>query len=215
MQTELLKALGLDEDTELATALDGIELDEDASKKLLEAATDLRAKADKPPEATEPAKDPEPVKTLEQQATESGKRLLDAAEFRQLEADAKAGAAASLLLFEQRFDHAFEAALKHEDGAKVTPAEEETLHKLYALDADTTLKLMEDRPAAVPAKPAGAPAIDLTKLDGADAETIARAGLHPGSHNVDRKVKDKLKELDKPQTEYSNVLKQMMEAGEL
>lgn len=207
MDKALLTALELDQDTDLVTALEAIDIDETAGKKLLDAVTGLKAKAEKP----------EPIKTLEQQAAENGKKLLDQAEFTKILSQAAAGEQAMKQLHAQRFEHTFEAALTNPDGAKVTPAEKEQLHHFYTLDADATIKLIEDREPIVSAKPKGSAVLelDLDNPASADPEQVARAGLHPGSHAIYAKVQARLKKLDKPQAEFTKVMDQMAADGEL
>lgn len=123
MDAELIKALGLDEDADDA--------------KVLETVTALKAKADEPaPEPTEPES-----KTLEQQAAESGKMLLDADRVQQLVADASAGREAANQLREDRRNNVWTKAL---DQMVRVPAQHESFLKMYELDADGTAAAIED-----------------------------------------------------------------------
>lgn len=206
MDKALLTALGLDADAELVTALDGVELDEAQEKKLLDAATGLKDKADKPAEPVKPD-----VKTLEADAAAEGLVLLDADRVKTLERQAAAGETAMKQLHEQRFETAFDAALKNEAGAKVTPAEKDKLHKVFELDADLAIDMIESREPIVGAKPRG---LHVTELDDdADPAAVAAAGLHPDAHQLDVAIKAKLKELNKPMSEYPVLLEQYMNGG--
>lgn len=188
-------------DTE--TLIKALELDEGADEaKILEAVTELKEQATKP---AEPAKPAEPVKTLEQQAADEGKIVLDQAAVNQLKLDAAAGATAMKQLHQQRFEHAFDAALKDR---KVTPAEKEDLERVYKLDADLGIKLMEDRQPIVPDKPAGAPTIDLDQDDATPSE-LAAAGVYPGSHELHRKIVKHMLENKLPERDYVKVLEQV------
>src|SRR5207249_127777 len=106
----------------------------------------------------------EPTRTLEQQAQDAGKRLLDAGEFQKLETAAQAGAAAMKQLHEQRFETAFDKALNHAEGAKVTPGEKDDLLELYKLDADRVIGMIEAREPLVHRQPSGDPVLDLDQV---------------------------------------------------
>lgn len=200
MKADLLKILGLDGDSDLVAALDDLDLDETQERKILDAATALKQRAD-----TEP-------RTLEAQAQENGLVLLDADAVRTLQQQAAAGDAAMKQLHEQRFEHAFEKAVEEH---KVIPAERDTLHRFFELDADAALQSIEQRQPVMPARPSGEPVIELDLDAPADpADSVAR-GVHPQSHEVYRRVQAKLKELDKPQSDFTTVLEQMMQDGEL
>jgi Mu-like prophage I protein len=201
------KSLDSRRSMDAATLIKALDLEEGADDaKILETLERLKAKP-------EPAK-PEPVKTLEQQAADANQRLLDADTYTKLLSQAAAGATAMEHLKEQRFDTAFKLALEHRDGPKVTPAERDSLHHFYTLDADATIKMIEDRAPILPAKPAGAPVIDLDQ-EGADPELLIRNGIHPGSHELDRAIRAKLHELGKPDSDYHKLLEQFMQNGRL
>lgn len=203
MDKQLLTALGLDTDDELVKTLEAFELDETASKKILDAATALKDKADKPaePATTETAD----VKTLEQQATENGKRLLDADEFKTLERQAAAGQAAMDRLHQQAFDHAFDQAV---EARKVAPAERDGLQHFYKLDAEATLKALDDRQPIVPERPLGAPAIELDQNGNADPQALVANGIHPGNHSLDGQIKKYLLDNKLPENDYAKVMEQ-------
>lgn len=202
VDVKLLEALGLNEDEDLITALDGVELDEDAQKKLLDAATALKDKAEKP---AEPVK-PEPTKTLEQQASEAGKIVLDTEQWQKTQREATAGATAMKQLHANRFETAFTLALENKAGPKVTPAEKDSLKHFFELDADATIAMIEGREPILSATPRGGAALEL----GADADPdeVAARGLDPASHQLDQAIKAKLSELGKPMSEYPVILDQ-------
>lgn len=151
-----------------------------------------------------------PLKTL---AAEKGLVMMDAGRVKKLERDAAGRAVAEGRLHAQRFETAFELALKDPKGARVAPAEKDRLKKFYLLDADETLKLIDDRESIVPAKPRGEPVIDLTGSD-ADSQELIAAGVDPGSHQLDQKLKAKLRELGRPMSDYPMLLDQV-HRGEL
>lgn len=148
-----------------------------------------------------------PLKIL---AAEKGLILLDADRLTKLERDAAGRAAAEQQPRAQRFDHAFELALTDPRGARVKPAERDTLKRFYTLDAEGTIKLLEDREPILQARPLGPPAIDLTQEADADPEQLAAQGIYPAGHQLDQKVKARLRELGQPMSDYPNVLDQMM-----
>ena len=191
MDKDTLKLLGLPEDADDA--------------KILDAVTALKATADKPAE-------PADIKTLDQLASDEGKVVLDQAAFTKIQLEAAQGAAAAKQLHEQTFDHAFGKAL---DERKVSPGEKDTLHKVYELDADIALKLMDERQAIVPEAPIGNPAIELDLDAPADAGEVAAAGLHPGSHETYRQVQAELKRLDLPQSKFTDTYMKMLDDGAL
>ena len=205
MDKALLTALGLDNDSELVTALGSVELDEAHTAKLLDAATGLAKKAKKADKAAD-----KPVRTLEQEAADRGLVILDAEQVRTLQTQAASGAAAMKQLHEQRFDHAFTDAVK---ARKVTPAERDSLAHFYTLDAAATLTMLEARQPIVPEAPRGLPSLQIDP-DPGDFQQVAQAGLHPGSHQLHQQVQAKLKELNKPQSEYLTVLEQIQK-GEI
>lgn len=179
-----------------------LDLGDDADDaKLLEAITALKAKADTPePTVTEPAK------TLEQQAAENGQVLLDADTLNTLKRQASAGETAMHQLHEQRFETAFELALNHSEGAKVTPAEKDSLHHFFTLDADATIKLIEDRDPIVSARPAGAPTVEL---DGdTEPQVLAANGVHPGNHNLHAQITKHMLDNKIPTGDYAKVMEQ-------
>lgn len=187
----LLKTLDLPEDADEQTVLDRLA----ALKTKADDADKLQRKLEK-----------KPVKTLEQQARDAGLVLLDQAAKRQLEQQAEAGALAFKQLHEERFDRAFKQALADR---KATPAEEANLKHFYELDADATLKLLDDREPIPSAMPTGDPAIDLTKIAEADPQEIAAAGIHPGSVQLDAKVRAYMESKGLDEGQYNRVLEQV------
>ncbi len=190
-----------------ATLIKTLELDEGSDdQKILDAIAALKT----PPAPPAP---PEPVKTLEQQAQEANKRLLDSDTYTRLLAQAAAGETALHQLQEQRFEHAFDDAVSKR---KVTPAEKDSLHHFYTLDADATISMLESREPVVQPTPSGAPAIDLTTLGAdADPQTLAANGIHPQSHALDIAIKAKLAEKGLPDSQYAVLLDQFMKNGRL
>lgn len=181
MDTEVLTLLGLADDTDVNGVVEAIKA--------------LQANAETKPEA-----DP---KTLEQAAADEGKIVLDTARLTQLERDAAAGREAATELAAQRFDTSFQKALA---AGRAIPAQRERLEHFYTLDANSTLKLLDEGPQIVNVKPIGA---------SFDVESGAPAGVDSKSHELDLKVKARLRELGKPISDYPVLLEQMMEEGAL
>lgn len=114
--SDIKKALGLPEDADDATVLS----------------------------AVKPQDPPAPVDiNLDNLASSQGKVVLSAEQVTSLTADAQAGREAAKTLSEMRFNTAWDKAV--EDGKKV-PAEKEAHLKLYGLDPETTLSLLENAP---------------------------------------------------------------------
>jgi phage I-like protein len=208
MDNDLLKTLGLDGDADLVKTLDALDLDEESTQKLLGAATDLRTRAD-----AAAVTEPTAPRTLEQQAADAGKIILDHDTLITLQRDAQSGAAAMRQLHEDRFETAFTRALEDPAGARVIPAEKDDLKHFYELDADATIKLIDARQPIVSAKPKGDPRIKLED-DDRDPRELAADGVNPGNHDVHKQVMAELKRLDKPMTEYPNVLNRVLEGGQ-
>lgn len=127
LSANILKALGIDGDAS----------DE---KVVLDAIAGLQ---------TEPAE----VKSLDAQAKDEGKIVLDAAQVNDLVTKANAGEAAAKQLSQMRFDSAWTVAL---DGGKVVPAQQESFQKLYDIDSDTTLNTLDGLQPVVNTAPVGA-----------------------------------------------------------
>lgn len=125
LSADILKALGLTDDV-----------------------TDEKVVLDAITEATKPVE----VKSLDEQAKADNKIVLDAAQVSELVTKANAGDAAAKQLSQMRFDSAWTLAL---DKGKATPTQKESFEKLYALDADTTLKTLEDLQSVVNVSPVG------------------------------------------------------------
>jgi phage I-like protein len=214
MDTALLTALGI-EDAETLKVLEAVDIDEQHGKVLLDAANALKAKA----EEHEPGK----LTTLEQQAADAGKVVLDAGQFEKFAQRAKDGAAAldrvktlesSLKTLEderadERFEHTFDAALNDPAGARVAPAEKDQLKHFFTLDADATLKLIEDRKPIVHAKPLGAPALELDAA--AEPEQVMAAGIHPDSHTLDQKIRKYMLDKQIGPARYGEIAEQVMD----
>ena len=161
---DIATALGLDETSPLVIALDAIE-DETEQAAAIEAAK---------PKTVEPTQ----VKTLDEQAADEGKVVLDADEVQQLRRGATAGEAAMKQLHEQTFNTAFDKALGER---KVVPAERENFEKLYELDDTLALTMLDSREPIMPNGPAGAPSLEYPK-DGGDAPKDPHAELTAQVH---------------------------------
>lgn len=117
LSANILKALGLGEDV----------TDE---QKVLDTITEMA----KEPEAAEP-------KSLDDLAKAENKVVLDAAAVQDLVVKANKGEAAAKELDTMRFDTAWSLAL---DQGKAVPAQKDSFVKLYELDRETTLKMLDD-----------------------------------------------------------------------
>ena len=149
------------------------------------------------------AAEPAPVRTLEQQAADTGRVLLDRDELVELQA-------AAGQLHTQRFDVAFREALRER---KVTPGEKPLLERMYTLDQGGVLALLDMRQPIMPDRPEGEPAIEFdpydpeVTFDPADAQ---RAGMAPDSVILDARVKERLRREHRPLSDYPTVLEAVM-----
>ena len=128
----------------------------------------------------------EPAKTLDEQAADAGKVLLDAGEVAQLQADATAGASAASELREMRFAGAFDKALS-EGRIDAKPETRDRLHKLFEADEDTTLTLLSELAPVVKTTTVGSGGGDEIPA-GVDADEFRldqKAQAHAREHNVD------------------------------
>ena len=177
--------------------------DEDTQTKILALDPDEQAAAIA--DALKPA-DPEPTKTLEDQARENGKMLLDADELKTLQAQAASGAKAAGELAAQKFDSGYKVALSK---GKAVPAEKAFLESSYDRDPNGTLKFLDDRPPVVQTIPQG----EMIEVDGQPVP----AGVDPTGFQLDKRVKDraaKLKELGQAVPTYSEIYAQILGEGE-
>lgn len=179
--------------TKLAAALG---LDEDADEpKLLEAIEQLTDKATAP--ATEPK--PEPTKTLEQQADEQGKVLLDRTQVDALNtAASKVPALEETVktLTDERHEARFRAAWdKAIDELRAAPAEEEAVRELYDANPDATLKMLDARTPIANATPKGSGAADEDEIP---------AGVKPESYLLDKQVRAFM--VERSETDYMKAL---------
>lgn len=154
MNPELLKTLSLADDADASAVLEAVKA--------------LQTK----PEPTE-------VKSLEAQAAEAGMVVLDADKYRALETGANAGIAAQKELASQRFEVAFDDALRN---GRAVPAQKEQRAHFYTLDAEATLKELAEGPVLVNVKPQG---WDNTHLQGGGD---APEGVHAGSHTENQRI---------------------------
>lgn len=198
-----------------ATLIKTLDLAEDADEaKILEALSELKTAAD---EAAKLQKklDKKPVKTLEQQAEERGLKVLDGDTLTKLLDQAAKGEQAMKELHNQRFENAFEKALNDSKGPRVKPDEHDSLKYFYTLDADATIKMIEDREPLVPARPSTEPAIDLSELDAdAPVEQLLAARVHPDSHTLDQRIRKHMLDNKLPDSDYVKIFEQV-QTGEV
>lgn len=147
---------------------------------------------------------PSDTKTLEAQAKDAGKILLDEATLATLQQNADAGKEAAEQLKGMKFDTSFTRAL---EAGKAVPAERENLERLYQLDNDTVLSMLSDREPVVNVTPQGSTQA-VQKGD-------VPEGYDPAGYELDQKVRDRLKELGKPLSEYPDVHKELLTGGDL
>lgn len=174
VNADLLKLLGLPEDAD--------------ETKILEAATELKVKAEKDPE----------VKTLEQQAEETGKVVLEKPALDALVANAQLGLGAHNKLLEMEFETAFTNAVRE---GRATPAMHDTRKHFFTLDKDATLKELAEGPVVVNVNPA---AWDNSRLLHSDPEAVP-IGVHPGAHTLHTQVLKTLEAENLPPSEYTKV----------
>lgn len=139
------------------------------------------------------------TKTLEAQAAETGKVLLDAADLAAMKADsAKVKTLETALDLiqteraEEKFTLAYDAALKDPKGPRVDakPETRDMYLTLYKADADTTVKVLESLPSIVSlkAKGTGGADGDVDAPDGADPERFElheKAEAYALEHKID------------------------------
>lgn len=137
---------------------------------------------------------PEPeTKTLEEQASDEGKVVLDADKVAELEQGMSEGKAAKDALDKMRFENAYEKAAN--EGRVDAKDETRELHEgIYAVDPEKSLKLLETLPKIVnldgPDGDGGAPAsveseFEGEKVDPERAEELAKAKqLMEGDENL-------------------------------
>jgi phage I-like protein len=183
-----LTALGITDTAKQTVILDLARAGDADPVKVFEAIEAAKPKA-------APVTPPASGKTLEQQAADEGKILLDQAAVTKLMADSAAGAEAKRELEQSRFETAFEKALQ---AGKTIPALKERYEGFYKLDADGTLKLLEDAPVAVSRGPRGNP-VDPN-------EGVAPDGVHEGHYELEQAVRAHMKEHKMPESEYAKAL---------
>jgi phage I-like protein len=192
MDKEVLKALGLPDDTDVAGVLDAI-------TNLSQRASDAEAQV-----TTLEAAKPE-QKTLQQLADEEGKVVLDSVEVADMRRKADLGEQAHKQLEQQRFTTTFDKAVRE---GRAVPAQLEQFTELHAEKPELALKMLDSGPQIVNTRPSN---WDNKNLELEDAP----AGVDAESRKIDVKVKQRLRELNKPMSEYPQVLEQMMQEGEL
>lgn len=173
LTADTLKALGIEDEAAQKVILELAAAEDADTLKVLEAID-----AAKPTPKPEPVAPVEPVKTLEQQAAESGKVLLDQAAVVKLTADAQAGREAKIELDANRFETAFEKAI---DAGKAAPAQKPEYEELYELDKDRALKMLDNAPQIVGTTPKGHGVTE--------DELETPAGVDPQSHKLDQEVR--------------------------
>lgn len=143
-------------------------------------------------------------KLLERAAAGAGLVTMTQKEAKRLRKLERAHQAAVRDLDGQRFETAFDTALR---ARKAAPGEKDTLRVLYKADASATLRMLEQRPAIMPDKPLGLPTIDWTsEPQHVDRDAAARAGVHADSLELDQRVKARLRELGRPMSAYVTTL---------
>lgn len=170
--TDLLKLLDLPEDADDA--------------KILEAVTALKTPG------TE-------AKTLDQQAADAGKTLLDLAQVTALVSDAQAGRVAANKLLEMEFESAFGDAIR---SGRAAPAQRDQLKHFYTLDQPSTLKMLQEGPQIVRVQPTLD--WDNSRHLHADGGEIP-VGVHPGSHSVHEQILKTLEAENLPASDYTKV----------
>jgi phage I-like protein len=138
------------------------------------------------------------VRTLEAKVASSARKL-EAAEASRDQAVKR--------LDGQAFEAAFSEALR---SRTVTPGERDSIEFLYSVAPQATLKMLDVRQAIMPDRPTSPPTIDLTQDQGPDLEAAAAAGFAPESVELDAQVRDRLRKLGRPITEYPAVLAEMI-----
>ncbi len=176
---DLLKLLDLPEDADAA--------------KVLEAVTNLK---------TAPAAEPGDRKTLEQQADENGKVLLDKPALDALVANAQLGLGAHNKLLEMEFDTAFDKAVRE---GRATPSMRDTRKHFFTLDKDATLKELAEGPVIVNTQ---ATPWDNTRLLHSDPDAVP-VGVHPSAHTDHVKVMKTLEAENLPHSKYLEVYKRI------
>ena len=188
------------------TLLKTLELPEDADEQaILAAIAQMKGKADER-DKFERQLQKKPKKTLEQEAKENGLVILDAAEISSLRTLAQEGADAKKQLHQERFDRAFEQAVK---ARKVTPAQEDDFKRFYELDADTALKTLDNLQPILPERPLGNPAIELDLDTETDPAHAVATGRHPESAELDRRIRKYMLDNKLPDSRYVEVFEQV------
>lgn len=156
---EIAKLLGLDAEAteeqilealkgrlDLSAVAKALDLKEDATEdEILEAIKSAREGADAGEDS------------LEDRAKAEGKRVVDADEYDDLRADAKAGREAADKLHQREFDDAFDRALNDPKGARVDakPETRERYQKLYDKAPEETVEMLDNLPRLVNGSPTG------------------------------------------------------------
>lgn len=162
-------------------------LSEDEHKKL----TDAAAEADTAKKALEAARTETGTKTLDQLALDAGKVLLDAGQLDTLESAAGKVPGLEIAvkklsddaeearkeLAQNTFEAAYDAAVR---AGKAAPAQKERFEGFYALDAEGTLKMLEEQPPLVGVKPVGR---NVQAPDDA-----VPAGQHAEHHQLEQQI---------------------------
>lgn len=156
LSADILATLGIDDEAEQKKILDLASEDNPDEKQVLAAIT-----AAKPEPSTE-------TKTLEQQASDAGKIVLSADDFKSLKDGAKDGVTAKKLLDTQTFDMAFKKAL---DDGKAVASDREFYEEL---PLETAVKRLAAAPKVLNTKPIGRDLSEevIADLDISDAQRL-------------------------------------------
>jgi phage I-like protein len=186
---DTLKLLGIEDEATQKVILDlaGAETPDDAAiAEAIKSATTPKVEA---------------PKSLESQATQAGKVVLDQSAVTELIANAKAGAEAKQQLEASTFDNAFDAALR---AGKVAPAQKETYEKFYTLDKDTTLKALEEN----------AQIVTTERIGSSENSENAPRGVSQSGFQLDQEVRKYMADNNIPASDYADaVLKFSLEGA--
>ena len=184
---ELIKALGLDADADLASITSAV-VTLAASPPSPSHTPGAIANANgtkggltagNPPKGSKKAS--KKAKKLRKQtlASDDGTMTLSAEQLAQLLLDANAGATAAVTLAQERFDTAWRKAL---DEGRAAPSQEETLKTLHSENPDLAIKTLDSFVKIVPTRPAGSG-------DGGAAGGAAPEGMDPDRFQLHTEAK--------------------------
>jgi Mu-like prophage I protein len=177
LSADILATLGIDDETEQKKILDLASEDTPDEKQVLAAI-----------EAAKPAPTSTETRTLEQQASDAGKIVLDAAAYDSLTAGAKDGVEAKKQLDEQTFDMAFSKAL---DAGKAVAGDRGFYEEL---PLETAVKRLETAPQIINTRARGGN-VSTDDLD-------PPSGVDPRAFQLDQEVRKHMLEKDMKPEEY-------------